>query len=88
MPAAIQAVQSKGFTPGVPTLTPGGVDAKAWYDTVLRVATAAIPAAIQAVQSKGYAPGGLPSFPTAQTHEEKAWYDALASLAPLGLALL
>lgn len=45
-------------------------------------------AAIQAVQSKGYAPGGLPSFPTAQTHEEKAWYDALASLAPLGLALL
>jgi hypothetical protein len=53
VPAAIQAAQSKDFTPGAPALPPADVDAKAWYDTVFRIATAVVPAAIQAVQSKG-----------------------------------
>jgi hypothetical protein len=51
------------------------VDAKAWYDTVFRIATAVVPAAIQAAQSKGFSPG-VHALP-ADDAEAKAWYDTV-----------
>ncbi len=79
VPAAIQAVQSKDFTPGAPALPPAGVDAKAWYDTVFRIATAVVPAAIQAAQSKDFTPGA-PALPPAGV-DTKAWYDTVFRIA-------
>jgi hypothetical protein len=69
----------QGFTPGAPALPPAGVDTKAWYDTVFRIATAVVPAAIQAAQSKDFA-SGAPALPPAGV-DTKAWYDTVFRIA-------